>query len=216
VFNMGVIGVFGGYAVYRLVGRLAPGDRGRVVALTLAAWTSTVMAAICCAGELAWSGTVPWGAAFPAMANVHMLIGLGEAVITTLVISAIGSVRGDLVAPEAQNLSEHRTRDMVVYGAVMIIGIVLFVSPFASRWPDGLESVASRLGFDRAIIDHPPLNTPFAGYKVPGIDSPVGATVLAGLIGTVVMFFVGLLLARIARGTAPGARPRLGAPGEGA
>jgi len=216
VFNMGVIGVFGGYGVYRLVGKLTPGDRGRIVAMTLAAWTSTVMASICCAGELAWSGTVPWGAAFPAMANVHMLIGLGEAVITTLVISAIGSVRSDLVAPEAQHLSEHRTRDMVVYGGAIIIGIVLFVTPFASRWPDGLESVASKLGFDRAIIDHPPLSTPLVGYKVPGIDSAVGATVLAGLIGTVVMFFVGLLLARIVSRRRPGVEPRLGSPEEGA
>jgi len=46
-----------------------------------------------CAGELAWSGTAPWNTAFPAMAIIHMLIGIGEALITALVIAAISKTR---------------------------------------------------------------------------------------------------------------------------
>ena len=89
VFNMGVIGSAGGYAIYRGVRLLFRNERGRYLAVVLAAWGSTVLAAACCAGELAWSGIVPWRSAFPAMTNVHMLIAIGEAVISALAFSAI-------------------------------------------------------------------------------------------------------------------------------
>lgn len=213
VFNMGVIGVLGGYAVYRLLWAIVPTPRGRFLAVTVAAWTSTVMASICCAGELAWSGTVPWNAAFPAMANVHMLIGVGEAVITTLVLSAIGAVQPDFLESAERLQAEQDARDIVVYGAVVIVGIILFISPFASRWPDGLEAVAAKLGFDRAMIDHPVLASPFGKYTVPGLDSPVAATVIAGVIGTVVMFVLGLILGGVATRARRGTEDRFGPSG---
>ena len=80
IFNMGVVGALVGYALYRAVHRqLGGGLRGAVAAAAFASWVSTVLAAVCCAGELAVAGTVPWRVAFPAMAGVHMLIGVGEA-----------------------------------------------------------------------------------------------------------------------------------------
>ncbi|MFI5379449.1 MAG: energy-coupling factor ABC transporter permease [Tepidisphaerales bacterium] len=97
VFNMAVIGGVAGWAVYFAVSRLASGLFGRVLAATFAAWCSTVLAAIACAGELAVSHTVAWRAAFPAMAGVHVLIGVGEGVITALVLAAIGKARPDLL-----------------------------------------------------------------------------------------------------------------------
>jgi len=107
VFNMAIIASAGGYAVYRLVCRCLPGTRGQVAAVGFAAWCSTVMASICCAGELAWSGTVAWPAGFTAMATVHMLIGIGEGLISALVFVAILRMRPEL-AGEASGAAQPR------------------------------------------------------------------------------------------------------------
>ncbi len=88
IFNMGIVSSVGGYYLYRLVRMGFPGLRGQLLAIAFASWCATVLAAVVCAGELAISGTAPWSVTFPAMAGVHMLIGVGEAVITTLVILA--------------------------------------------------------------------------------------------------------------------------------
>ena len=50
-----------------------------VTAIAFAGWFSTVLAAVGCAGQLAWSGTVGWAGVFTAMAGVHMLVGAGAA-----------------------------------------------------------------------------------------------------------------------------------------
>jgi cobalt/nickel transport system permease protein len=197
VFNMGVIGSAGGYAIYRGVRLLFRNERGRYLAVVLAAWGSTVLAAACCAGELAWSGTVPWTSAFPAMTNVHMLIAIGEAVISSLAFSAIAAARPDIVAEDPRSAPVHEGRDLLLYGALITIGVVLFISPFASRWPDGLEAVAARLGFESAAVARPLVSSPFEGYTIPGLGSPVAATVIAGLAGTCIVFAGGFFLAQL-------------------
>ena len=200
VFNMGVIGSAGGYAIYRGVRLVFRNERGRYLAVVLAAWGSTVLAAVCCAGELAWSGTVPWTSAFPAMTNVHMLIAIGEAVISSLAYSAIAAARPDLVAENPRSAPVHEGRDLLLYGALITAGVVLFISPFASRWPDGLEAVAAKLGFESTAIARPLVTSPLDGYVIPGLGSPVAATVIAGLAGTCIVFAGGFLLARLLAG----------------
>ena len=97
IFNMAIVGGGGGWLVYRLLSRMVKGLFGKVMAASFAAWLSTVMASVLCAGELAASGTVKWSVALPAMAGVHMLIGIGEGVITAMVLAAIAKVRPDLL-----------------------------------------------------------------------------------------------------------------------
>ncbi|MEO8893680.1 MAG: energy-coupling factor ABC transporter permease, partial [Coleofasciculaceae cyanobacterium] len=89
VFNMGLIGTFGGYYLYRAI-RFAIGrDRiqGMVTGAAVAAWVSVVVASIVCAIELALSGTVPLAVALTAMVTWHILIGIGEAIITSIALS---------------------------------------------------------------------------------------------------------------------------------
>ena len=193
VFNMGVVGALVGYAVYRAAWRsLGGGLRGAVAAAAFAAWMSTVLAAACCAGELAASGTVPWATAFPAMAGVHMLIGVGEAVITALVLVAVGRSHPELLhAPERTTASERSSyRTLTGYGLVAAAGLALFLSPFASKLPDGLDAVAERHGFRHAARHVWAAHTPFAEYVVPGVGSAAAATALAGLLGTAVVFLL--------------------------
>lgn len=198
VFNMAVAGSVGGYALYRLIRRLAPGDRGRLVAAGFSAWCATVFMSLLCAGELAWSGTSPWSITFPAMANVHMIIGLGEGAITMLAVTAIARIRPDLLEEEnGSTISEKSYVPFLVYGAILLFGLVFFVSPFASPWPDGLERVASSLGFADKALTPPVLHAPIADYQIPGLGSTTVATGVAGAAGAVVVFGLSFLLAHI-------------------
>jgi len=61
------------------------------------AWLAVVAGAVACSLELAISGTVPLGTVLPAMLGVHVLIGVGEAVITVAAVSAVLSTRPDVV-----------------------------------------------------------------------------------------------------------------------
>lgn len=63
----------------------------------VSAWFSVVLAASVCAVELALSGTSPLKLALPAMAGVHVLIGIGEGIISAVVVSLMLGVRPDLV-----------------------------------------------------------------------------------------------------------------------
>jgi cobalt/nickel transport system permease protein len=192
IFNMAIVGCGAGYGIYSLLRRFLPGDRGMLAAAGFASWCAIVLASVCAAGELAWSGTAPWGAAFPAMATVHMLIGVGEALITMLVLGAIALTRHDVL----ENGSEKTPgAELVVLGLTLALGLALFVSPFASGWPDGLEKVAAALGFDMKAARAFP--TPLSDYTVPGFSSPAAATAVAGGIGAFLAFGLSFVIARL-------------------
>lgn len=99
ITNMGLIGTFGGYYLYATL-RTILGRRswlGMAISTGVAAWSSVFVAAIICAFQLALSGTVPLGVALSAMAFWHVLIGIGEAMITLGVVSFIWRTRPDLI-----------------------------------------------------------------------------------------------------------------------
>jgi cobalt/nickel transport system permease protein len=196
IFNMGLVATIVGYTVYCLAQRILPGARGRVAALAFAGWCSAVFASVSCAGELAWSGTVPWSVALPAMAGVHMLIGIGEGLISALVLVAVARTRPDLLTERNAGMPPGRLRGFVVLGLLTTLGIALFVAPFACPWPDGLEAVADHLGFGGRI--RPPIiSAPVANYRIPGLASPVLATAAAGAIGALVAFGLAVAFSRL-------------------
>lgn len=97
---MGLVGVWVGWWVFRLVARLLPKRRTMVpVAAALGGFVSVPAAALTFAALFAVGGTapIPAGTLFVAMGSVHLLIGIGEAVITALVVSSVVAVRPDLV-----------------------------------------------------------------------------------------------------------------------
>ena len=99
IFNMGLIGTFGGYYLYKAIRNVIGFHtfRGMTVAVAIAAWTSVVVASFICAIQLALSGTVPLNVAIAAMLSWHILIGIGEALITVLAVSYIWRTRPDLL-----------------------------------------------------------------------------------------------------------------------
>jgi len=99
IFNMGVIGALGGYAIFIFLYTLfQKSRRGFFIALAISSWLSIVMGASAAAIELAISGTSPLRVALPAMAGIHAIIGIGEAIITTTAVSLILKTRPDLVS----------------------------------------------------------------------------------------------------------------------
>lgn len=90
------------------------------------------------------------------------------------------------------HFSTQRNRLFVLTGLGIALVVAVFISPFASSDPDGLERVAQDLEFeDKAIEDAPanklPFYTVFEEYALRGVPEVV-ATPLAGLAGTVVTF----------------------------
>jgi cobalt/nickel transport system permease protein len=101
VFNMGVIGGLLSYYLFYYAKALlsrATSERSALLASTAVfSWFSVVLASIACSVELAVSGTVPLRTVLPAMVGVHALIGIGEAIITTVVVAVVLQARPDLV-----------------------------------------------------------------------------------------------------------------------
>ncbi|MBA4387857.1 MAG: hypothetical protein C0404_07740 [Verrucomicrobia bacterium] len=196
LFNMALVAPVAGHGVYRLTIRLAGNtSRGRLAATAFAAWCSTLLASAACAAELALSHTAAWDVVFPAMTGIHMLIAVGEALITTLVVRTILIERPGLVGDQAGSIRTPMPGGVVVQGILVAIVLAAAIAPFACSWPDGLEKVASTLGFEHKAT-RPLLTTPFADYRIPWIVSPAFSTAVAGAAGTLLAFFAAHLLAR--------------------
>src|SRR4030042_6464474 len=73
----------------------------------------------------------------------------------------------------------------VIIGLVVSRAVTL-LSPRASAWPDGLERVAEDHGFIGLAAD--PLYEIFPDYVLPGVPGEALPTILAGMIGGLVVF----------------------------
>jgi cobalt/nickel transport system permease protein len=98
IFNMGVIGTLGGFALYLALAKVLGGEnRGRIPAAAIAGWVSVMAAALAMSLELIVSGTSPAEIVLPAMLGVHAFIGIGEALITAAALAFIATTRSDLL-----------------------------------------------------------------------------------------------------------------------
>jgi cobalt/nickel transport system permease protein len=97
ILNMAVVGTLVGYAVFYMFSKMLRGRKGLMIGAAVASWFSVVIAASLCALELAVSGLSPLRIVLPAMAGIHALIGIGEAIITVAILSFVQKVRPDLI-----------------------------------------------------------------------------------------------------------------------
>jgi cobalt/nickel transport system permease protein len=216
-FNMAIVPAFGGYAAYLLFRRLLPQNRGGVVgAAGLAAAVSVVLSSI--AFSLQWlfgaSAPVAFDTVFSAMVGVHTLIGIGEGILTAMVVAAVVASRPDLVTGARDlDLATLRgseripTRTFVIGGVLAALLFATVVSQFAVDNPDGLERVAIDEGFEDQATDHALDNSIFADYATSGVENETLSLAIAGVTGTLLTLAVGLGLFAAARGTT-GSRPR--------
>ena len=191
IFNMGLVGVTVSYMVYRLFQRLASGRSwGIFMGGAAAAWLSVEIAALGTALQLALSGTSPANIAIPTMGGIHALIGIGEALITLGALSFLYATRRDLVASGQSRVKSGRA----VWLAGLAVALLLAIaSPLASTHPDGLNWVAQQQGFIHRAQN--PAFTLIPGYQFPGITNGTFATILSGILGTLIVFGVALAVA---------------------
>lgn len=195
------------------------------------AFVSVPAAALAFTGLYAAGGRVevPLALLAAAMTGTHLLIGIGEGLVTAAVIAAVLAARPDLVhlwqasapAPvlavvDGQGRTSYVPADrtdpgpsvrgsgagpglgrpgvLVGVGAAVVVASGL--SLFASAAPDGLESVAARLGFATTAAEPLAAGSPLADYALPG--GGTWGTSLAGLAGVALTLGLTLLAAGLA------------------
>jgi cobalt/nickel transport system permease protein len=202
VLNLGVIGSLVGYSVFAPLRQWVSGPAGTMFGAVVAAWFSVVLAAAAAAVELAVGGvggSFPLGPTLGVMLLAHAMIGVGEALITGLAVGFLLETRPDLVYGQA------RRSNMLVQSAQVVIGglaialvAAVFLSPFKSPLPDGLERTFERLGFDAAAA---PSRMPdvLNDYQLPGLENVLLAGSAAGALGTLIVFAIAFFLTRALR-----------------
>ena len=198
LLNMSIVSVLAGYGTYWISRKLGTTFKHLMIGAFIAAWLSVVVSAASTALMLGISGTTPLALALPAMISVHMLIGIGEALITVFALSFIRAARPALLempgreaasdTPAAQTASsaDRGTGARWWVGGYIIAVAVTLLAPLASGSPDGLERVAEDAGFI-ARAQHAPYAI-IADYVVPGIQNEGLATIFAGIIGVTIIY----------------------------
>ncbi|MEU3840861.1 energy-coupling factor ABC transporter permease [Streptomyces sp. NPDC028635] len=217
ITDMAIVTTVVAYAVFRGLVKVLPRRRRSVtVASFVAALLSVPAAAVAFTAIYALGGTtdVSLAKVATAMIGVHVLIGIGEAVITALTVGAVVAVRPDLVygarglqqrlklkvngdlvdapapvtVPAAARTSR---RKMWITGLVTSLVLAGFVSFYASASPDGLEKVAHDHGIDKKARQHAASDSPLADYGVKDVSDARLSGGLAGVIGVGVTVVAG-------------------------
>jgi cobalt/nickel transport system permease protein len=104
IFNMAIIGVLSSYLIYYLIRKISKSKVNFYIAIAAASWFSVVFASFFAALELGISGTYEMAVTLKAMVLVHMVIGVGEAIITTAIIAFVDRIRPDLILTNERSL----------------------------------------------------------------------------------------------------------------
>lgn len=198
IMNMGVLTAFTGYLAYLLIKRILGATQSSLlVAGVVGAWLSVEVGAIATAIQLAVSGTSPLHIALPAMAGVHALIGIGEALITVGALTLIARSRPDILDQGAK-AGGMASAAWVTTGLVIALVVATF-SFAASPAPDGLERVAEDQGFLALASD--PLYNILPDYTIPFVTDETLSGILAVVLGTLLVFAIALGVGRTMRGS---------------
>ena len=194
IFNMGILTALIGFGLYRsAAGR---SKRTKLIVAGAAAWLTVMAGALSTSLQLWLSGTSTLNIVMPTMLGVHALIGVGEALITASALAFIMQTRPDLLSDA--EVTQRGGRAWIAAGAVITLLVVL-LAPFASANPDGLERVAEDLGFINTSLDAPYQILP--DYTVPLLGETSFSTVIAGVIGAIVVAGLVVLLVQFLRKT---------------
>lgn len=188
IFNMGIVGVAVAYFTYTTLKKLL-GDQKWTLFVNgfVSAWLSIFIASLAAALQLSASGTSPANISVPAMAGIHALIGIGEGLITVGALAFIYAARRDIL----ESGKTAPAGGKVIWAIGLGIAFLLAVfSPLASAHPDGLEWVAEQKGF--LDVAQGPLYEIIPDYVFPGITNEAFATIVAGIIGSLIVFGVAL------------------------
>ena len=99
-FNMAIVGVWAGYGAFLLIRKILPKKKASIpLAAAIGGFVSVPLAAISFTVQYAMGATATYSTTtvLGAMVGTHILIGIGEGLITGLTVSAVIASRSDLV-----------------------------------------------------------------------------------------------------------------------
>ena len=97
-----------------------------------------------------------------------------------------------------------RLEGMIWIGLGVSLGVALFLAPFGSSAPDGLERTAQTIGLEQKARVWSFWKAPLSGYAIPAvlrIANEKISTALSGLLGTLAIFLMALGLGKLLRKT---------------
>ena len=180
IFNMGLLTAMIGFGLYRSVIGRSKGVRLSVAGV--AAWLATVTASLVASIQLWLSGTSRLEIVLPAMVGVHVLIGIGEALITVAALAFIEQTRPDLLSEKTVATKGGRGW---IFAGILVSLFAVLLSPLASASPDGLERVAKNMGFLHLGQSAPYQILP--DYTIPFLGNTALSTIVAGAVGALVV-----------------------------
>ena len=194
VLNMAIITSLTGWFTITLWKKLFGESQFTLISgSVIAGLLSVVFSSIAFVLEYAIGGTVsvPLGNVLIAMISTHLLIGLGEGIITALIVSLLLRVRSDLVYVNSKKNKSNTLSTSYGVLIALILSLTL-VTPYASSSPDGLESVASDFGFeetDGVVLF-------LEDYGISSINNNFVSTTLSALLGVLAIAGLGTLFFR--------------------
>ena len=185
VFNMAIVTSLVGWLVITSWKKLFGEANISIISGSIVAGLlSVIFSSIAFVFEYALGGTVavPLSSVLVAMVSTHLLIGLGEGVITSLIVSLLLRVRSDLVYVKTNEHVSNNTSS--IYGLfIFLLLCFTLITPYASSSPDGLESVAENFGF----LETDGLVLFLNDYGISGLNNSFLSTIISAVLGIVVV-----------------------------
>ena len=185
VFNMAIVTSLVGWLVITSWKKLFGEANVSIISGSIVAGLlSVIFSSIAFVFEYALGGTVavPLSSVLLAMLSTHLLIGLGEGVITALIVSLLLRVRSDLVYVKTNEHISNNTSS--IYGLfIFLLLCFTLITPYASSSPDGLESVAENFGF----LETDGLVLFLNDYGISGLSNSFLSTIISAVLGIVVV-----------------------------
>lgn len=229
IFNLGVLPCYLGYTLFTALAGSKPGAGRLYTAVFVSTLVGMVSGAAMVPVQTALSGiaAVPLSKFIAVMVGLHLLVALGEAIVTFLVVGYLAKVRPEALGSVAERLHKagaglsNRAVIGSLLGVALLLGVVF--SNFASNWVDALESVTAREeagdaslvkdNTDQTVITASRLQertAPLPDYTIENRDSAVWTSV-SGAVGTIITLLivwgVGISLRRHREKPAAGAGP---------
>jgi cobalt/nickel transport system permease protein len=187
VLNMALLGVLAGYLPYRWWGA----GRLRKPAIFLCGAFSVLVAALLAIAELLLSGIPMPSAVLGVSLGLFVVTAALEGAITLAVVQGVEALNPGFVRQPEK--TRGATLASLAGTAVLLAAVGVL---FASASPDGLETLAEKLGI--ASRAHNLFSTPLTDYEAGFLQSSWLAKASAGLAGVAVIYLVCLLFGRLA------------------
>jgi len=199
VFNMAIVTSLVGWLVITSWKKLFGEANVSIISGSIVAGLlSVIFSSIAFVFEYALGGTVavPLSSVLLAMLSTHLLIGLGEGVITALIVSLLLRVRSDLVYVKTNEYISNNTSS--IYGLfILLLLCFTLITPYASSSPDGLESVAENFGF----LETDGLVLFLNDYGISGLNNSFLSTIISAVLGIVVVVGVSNVFLKLQKRT---------------